>query len=138
MPEPDHSNHDQYLENYHSTRKPKIIGIGREVNGKRKDGTTFPFRLAVSEVKLSGEKTLFTGIVHDLTAEKAAEEHLKAYSKKLEAEVERRVEELARANSQLEQSLMKEIHLNELKSRFVSLASHEFRTPCQRSCLQLH
>ena len=129
MPEPFHSEHDQYLNNYLSTRDPKIIGIGREVIGKKKDGETFPFRLAVSEIKLSGDKTLFTGIVHDLTKEKVAEQRLKDYSEKLEAEVSRRIEELANTNAQLQQSLQKEIHLNELKSRFVSLASHEFRTP---------
>ena len=129
MPEPYHSEHDGYLQKYLKTGEAKIIGIGREVKGKRKDGTVFPLRLAVSEVKLSGEKMIFTGIVHDLSVEKQAEQKLKAYSEELEEEVRRRTRELAKANDQLAQSLQKEMHLNELKSRFVSLASHEFRTP---------
>jgi len=53
MPNPDKAKHDVYLKRYHETKKPRIIGIGREVQGQRKDGSTFPFRLAVSEVILS-------------------------------------------------------------------------------------
>jgi two-component system, LuxR family, sensor kinase FixL len=66
MPEPYHREHDRYMHNYLTTGVKKIIGIGREVLGLRKDGTIFPMDLAVSEVKL-GDRRLFTGIVHDLT-----------------------------------------------------------------------
>jgi len=75
MPEPDHSNHDQYLNNYHSTGHKKIIGIGREVLGRKKSGKTFPFLLAVSEVKLES-KTIYTGIIHDISRIKDAENSL--------------------------------------------------------------
>lgn len=66
MPEPDKSRHDQYLENYHTTGIRKIIGIGREVKGQRKDGSVFPFLLSISEVQLE-HKTIYTGIVHDIS-----------------------------------------------------------------------
>lgn len=55
MPQPDQLQHDHYLRRYHVTHKPRIIGIGREVTGLRRDGSTFPMRLGVSEVKYHEE-----------------------------------------------------------------------------------
>jgi PAS domain S-box-containing protein len=75
MPEPFSSEHDQYIANYIKTGENKIIGIGREVEGKRKDGSTFPLDLAVSEVKV-GDRRLFTGIVRDITDRKRDEEKI--------------------------------------------------------------
>ena len=81
MPNPDRKQHDSYIANYLRTGQAKIIGIGREVRGQRKDGSTFPLRLSISEVKLA-DRTIFTGIVHDLTAEKEAEQELREEKEK--------------------------------------------------------
>lgn len=135
MPEPDRSAHDSYISNYKETGQKKIIGIGREVRGKKKDGTTFPFRLAVSEVFYQ-DKSIFTGFIHDLTKEKKAEDELLKHTLELEEIVRHRtkdlislVSELEKAKADVSNSLEKEKELNQLKSRFVSMASHEFRTP---------
>jgi two-component system, LuxR family, sensor kinase FixL len=79
MPSPDREQHDSYLSNYLRTGHAKIIGIGREVVGMRKDGTTFPMDLAVSEVRLP-ERKLFTGFVRDITERKRLEQEILAIS----------------------------------------------------------
>ncbi|MBI4558228.1 MAG: PAS domain S-box protein [Candidatus Hydrogenedentes bacterium] len=73
MPSPDREAHDRYIADYRKTGKAKIIGIGREVTGRRKDGSTFPMHLAVSEVTLGGRR-IFTGIIHDITAQRKAQQ----------------------------------------------------------------
>ena len=142
MPAPYREQHDHYIHNYQETGVKKIIGIGREVKGKRKDGTIFPFWLSVSEVALDG-KRIFTGVVHDITEQKIAEEEIKRLNFELEAKVADRTERLSELlnkmlqtnqhlqnkEEELNRALMKEKELGELKSRFISMASHEFRTP---------
>lgn len=156
MPAPYREEHDSYLHSYHQTGKAYIIGIGREVEGLKKDGAIFPIRLAVSEMHIDG-KRMYTGIIHDLTDVKAAEAKVLELNRQLENKVALRTEELAKAidrllginrklereiteretvenelrerEHELQQALEKEKELNALKSRFVSMASHEFRTP---------
>lgn len=78
MPEPYQTEHDTYLKNYKDTAVKKIIGIGREVRGKRKNGSIFPMDLSVGESSLEG-KPIFVGIIRDLTKrheERRKYEHL--------------------------------------------------------------
>jgi two-component system sensor kinase FixL len=79
MPAPYHDEHDGYLDRYRATGVQKIIGIGREVTGLRKDGTAFPLHLSVGEVLIEGESK-FTGIVHDLTERVQLETRLREQS----------------------------------------------------------
>ncbi|MEM9555575.1 MAG: PAS domain S-box protein [Acidobacteriota bacterium] len=83
MPDPERSEHDRYLENYLRTGERKIIGIGREVLGRREDGTLFPIDLAVSEAQI-GDRRSFIGIVRDITERKQFE----AEVKRLEAQMQ--------------------------------------------------
>lgn len=80
MPEPYYSEHDKYVADYLQTGQRKIIGFGREVQGKRKNGSVFPLDLAVSEFML-GNSRKFTGIVRDISDRKRLEEQLIQSSK---------------------------------------------------------
>ncbi len=73
MPSPYRERHDHYLANYRATGAGKIIGIGREVEGQRKDGSIFPMDLSISEVRL-GDRRIFTGIVRDITERRRDEQ----------------------------------------------------------------
>jgi len=103
MPESNRSNHDGYLQNYMKTGNKKIIGVGREVEAQKKDGTLFPILLSVSEVKLDGEIS-FIGLALDITESKKAEQEIIAAMEKAEA-------------------------ANAAKGQFLANMSHELRTP---------
>ena len=66
MPSPQHEEHDAYLERYLTTGAAKVIGVGREVMGRRRDGSIFPLHLSVGEMRIGGARK-FTGMLHDLT-----------------------------------------------------------------------
>jgi len=76
MPQPYAAEHDNYLANYLRTGTKKIIGIGREVAGKRKDGSVFPMELSVGEARDGGEP-IFVGVIRDITERKVAEAALR-------------------------------------------------------------
>ncbi len=91
MPQPYHGEHDGYLSNYRNTGERKIIGIGREVVGRRKDGSTFPMHLSVGESREDGE-SIFVGILHDLTRQKASERALYESAARLRAVIDTAVD----------------------------------------------
>jgi two-component system sensor kinase FixL len=82
MSEPHASQHDAYIERYLSSRERRIIGVGRVVAGRRKDGSTFPIELAVGEVQIGG-KTYFTGFIRDLTESQDRERRLQELQSEL-------------------------------------------------------
>ena len=76
MTPPDRENHDSYLRNYLRSGEAKVIGIGRDVTGRRKDGSTVPIRLSVGELRDHDNAPLFIGTLHDLTESLRARERL--------------------------------------------------------------
>lgn len=103
MPAPYRDQHDGYLHNYKSTGVKKIIGIGREVMGQRKDGSTFPMHLAVSEIWI-GNQRMFSGIVRDISDLKKAQSELADANERLEDRVKKRTAELRAAQADLVRS----------------------------------
>ena len=82
MPQPDRARHDGYLARYRSTGERHIIGIGRIVTGKRRDGTTFPMHLSIGEMQSGGEP-YFTGFVRDLTEHQQTQARLQELQSEL-------------------------------------------------------
>lgn len=103
MPEPYRSEHDRYIESYRHTGDAKIIGIGREVSARRKNGEVFPIDLSVSKIELP-DRVLFSGIIRDISQRK-----------KSESELRDTAEALSTSNAKLEQ--------------FAYVASHDLRAP---------
>jgi PAS domain S-box-containing protein len=83
MPEPYRISHDEYLRHYLDTGERRIIGIGREVEGRRSDNSVFPMYLSVAEVR-KGRQRHFAGIIHDISAQKAAKNALRESRRSLD------------------------------------------------------
>ncbi len=126
MPEPYHSRHDGYLRNYQQTGEAKIIGIGREVQAQRKDGSQFPIDLAVAEMRV-GDRRGFVGIIHDISERKETECALHG----LNADLEGKVAELGAALAELQrtQELLVESEKMASLGELVAGVAHEINNP---------
>lgn len=105
MPPPYRQDHDAYIARYLTTGEARIIGIGREVQGRHKDGRIFPVELAVGEGNLAGQR-LFAGVMRDITDRKRAESALRT------------------AKEEAERAALS-------KAKFLAAASHDLRQPVQ-------
>ncbi|MDE0391304.1 MAG: PAS domain S-box protein [Rhodospirillales bacterium] len=76
MPQPHRDRHDAYVQNYVRTGHAKIIGVGRDVLGQKRDGSTFPMRLSVGELRGASGELLFVGTIHDLSERQRARERI--------------------------------------------------------------
>jgi two-component system sensor kinase FixL len=131
----------EYVKNDTDPGINNIIGKERETTGIKKDGSTFPVKLAIRRV-LCNDEVIFTAVIHDLSFEKKMAEQLKEYTHNLELIVHDRtiglqklIDQLKRSQDEAEDLLRKEREINQAKTLFVSMASHEFRSPL--SCIQL-
>lgn len=149
LPERYRINHMKFRQAFNSSPQPRRMGVGRDLTALRKDGTEFPVEISLSYTKIGG-RLMVMAFVSDITqrktveaALKRTEEQLMAYTAGLEKKVEHRtialnntiatlekeVSERKKAENEVRKSLDREKDLSELKSKFVSIASHEFRTP---------
>ena len=149
LPERYRKGHVNFRHAFNSNPHPRRMGFGRDLTALRRDGTEFPVEISLSFTKVQGS-LLVMAFISDISQRKKTEDALKrseeqliVYAAELEKKVELRTEALNQSIVKLEEevverkkaeeearkSLEKERELNELKSKFVSIASHEFRTP---------
>ncbi|ANI89832.1 PAS domain-containing sensor histidine kinase [Arachidicoccus ginsenosidimutans] len=130
-----HHKHTKYVHNYNEHPKSRPMGLGMSLFAMRSDGGEFPVEVSLGNYE-EDNINYTIAFVSDISKRKQAEDALKHLNEALEAKIEQRtvsltntVNQLAKTENDLREALEKEKELSELKSRFVSMASHEFRTP---------
>ncbi len=135
VPDQIREQHVQHRNNYHRHPVNRPMGTNMELRGRKKNGTAFPVEISLSHF-MENDKTIVIGFVIDITERVQQQDKIKQLNVDLERKVYERTRilqeallELERSKEELSQALEKEKELNDMKSRFVSMASHEFRTP---------
>lgn len=135
IPKRVHHRHEKHRDRYNAHPQSRPMGIGMDLFAVRKDGSEFPVEISLSHYA-NDEGHFVIAYVNNITERKKSEEKIEKLNNELEIMVEERTQQLTKALEQLEISkeeltiaLGKEKELGDLKSRFVSMASHEFRTP---------
>jgi PAS domain S-box-containing protein len=128
IPEGRRGAHVTHRSAYHEKPVQRSMGSGLDLMGCRRDGSLFPVEVSLNHFEMDGVRYVM-GLVSDVTKRREAEKELQATNAGLEERVEQRTLELLATQEDLHQALEAEKELNALKSRFVSMASHEFRTP---------
>jgi len=130
-----HHRHVAYREDFYHNPSSRSMGHGRDLKAKKKDGSEFPVEVSLSYYK-KGDDFFVIAFIVDITLRKRSEQELVELNARLENKVEERtmilqeaLQQLEKSRAELNEALNKEKELNEIKSRFVSMASHEFRTP---------
>lgn len=128
IPEAARGRHAQHRKAYDKAPVQRSMGIGMDLWGQRKDGSNLPVEVSLNHFEVDGQRYVM-GLVTDITLRRKAEEELHRTNQELEQRVEQRTAQLKEAELNVREALEKERELHALKSRFVSMASHEFRTP---------
>ena len=128
LPSSLHDRHVAHRARYNSKPMQRSMGMGMNLEGRRKDGSTLPVEVSLNHFDLDGVRYVM-GLVTDITLRRKAEQELQRINQELEERVEQRTAELREAERSVREALEKERELHTLKSRFVAMASHEFRTP---------
>lgn len=128
LPDAMRSRHVQHRADYHQKPVQRSMGIGMDLRGRRKDGSVFPVEISLNHFVLD-EQPYVMGLVTDITLRQRAEAELQRTNQELEDRVNQRTAQLQEAERSVREALEKERELHGLKSRFVAMASHEFRTP---------
>ncbi len=160
IPKTYHSNHGAHFEGFMAKKESRKMGHGRDIYGARKDGIVFPVEAGLNPLEIKGDTYIMT-LVIDISIRKQQELELLELNTKLEKKVQERTNELSKtvealkivnverdaeikkrkeAQDKISNALKREKELNELKTKFLSLVSHEFKTPLSgilTSCMLL-